>query len=346
MAFGSRPYVATAFVFAIFLLRPPTASHGDPSAPEELLNPQWPADAAVGFAQMERLGYVPLFNGGNLHGWRNPYPHGSAKVVNGEIHLTGDKKFFLVTEKSYTNFRLCAEIHLPSGPANSGVMFRCHVDETKKKPVFGYQAECDGSDRCWSGGLYDESRRGWVWPSTEGRSTDQFLQHAEESQAFFQQPRVRNALRRDGWNRFEITCVNDLITVHLNGIQTTRFRDSTDAVGFIGIQHHGEKGQTYRFRNLFLKELPDVPASRHATLTDQEPVAIKRVDNNTTQVDFGKVAFGNVSMPIPDGRGTAKVHFGEKQKDGRIDRQPPGTVRYGMTSIRLGQQRGTWVVPA
>ena len=28
-----------------------------------------------------------------------------------------------------------------------------------------------------------------------------------------------------------------------------------DASGVIGIEHHGEKGQTYKFRNLRIKEL-------------------------------------------------------------------------------------------
>jgi alpha-L-rhamnosidase len=51
-------------------------------------------------------------------------------------------------------------------------------------------------------------------------------------------------------------------------------------------------------------------------------------------------------MPVPAGNGTASVHFGEKLTAGRIDREPPGTVRYGMTPIRRGGQRGNWVVPA
>ncbi|WP_286177609.1 family 78 glycoside hydrolase catalytic domain [Rhodopirellula sp. JC639] len=304
--------------------------------------PNWKA----GFAAMQSRGYRPLFNGKDLTGWRNPYPHGEANVVDGEIHLTGDKKFFLVTETKYSDFRLSVEIHLPEGPANSGVMFRCHVDQDATKKVYGYQAECDGSDRRWSGGLYDEARRRWIWPSTAGRSTGQFLEHAEESKQYFSQPRVRDALNRNGWNRYVVTCVKDLIRIEVNGVETVRFRDATDASGYIGIQHHGEKGQTYRFRNLFIKELPAVPGERHAELTEQAPVAIKRINDQVTQLDFGKVAFGNIVMPVPEGRGLAKVHFGEKLKDGRIDQDPPGTVRYGMTPIRLGQQRGNWIVPA
>lgn len=304
------------------------------------------ADSAVGFESMLSRGYTPLFNGKDLSGWRNPYSYGEAEVVDGEIHLLADKKFFLVTEQEYSNFRLSVEIHLPEGPANSGVMFRCHVDPDAKKKVFGYQAECDGSDRCWSGGLYDEARRGWVWPSTQGRSTDQFLQHSEESKEFFAQPSVRETLNRNGWNQFVITCVNDLITIELNGIQTVRFRDVTDAKGFVGIQHHGEKGQTYRFRNLFIKQLPQIPGEQHVELTQQEPVSIKRINDQVTLIDFGKVAFGNIAMPVPAIGRTGKLHFGEKLKDGRIDQNPPGTVRYGMTPIRMGQQRGTWIVEA
>ena len=314
--------------------------------PASILKPQIAEDGQLEFDALLSRGYTPLFNGKDLSGWRNPYPFGDASVVDGEIHLNADKKFFLVTERKYSDFKLSVEIHLPKGKANSGVMFRCHVDEEAKKKVFGYQAECDGSDRKWSGGFYDESRRGWIWPSNKGRSPEAFLGHEEESKAFFKQPSIANALNRNGWNRYVVTCIKDLIMIEVNGIQTTRFRDATDASGFIAMQHHGEKGQTYRFRNLFIKELPNIPARQHVAITEQEPVSIKRISDTVTQIDFGKVAFGNIVMPVPAGRGTASVHFGEKLKDDSLDQDPPGTVRYGSTPIRRGQQRGNWIVPA
>ncbi len=120
-----------------------------------------------------------IFNGKDLIGWRNPFDWGEAQVVDGEIHLTANKKFFLVTEKKYADFELKVDLLLPEGKANSGIMFRCHVEPNR---VFGYQAECDGSDRRWSGGLYDEGRRKWVWPSTNGRSLPEFLEYEPESQ--------------------------------------------------------------------------------------------------------------------------------------------------------------------
>lgn len=316
-------------------------------ATESILKPQIEPNGASGFDAMLSRGYTPLFNGKDLSNWRNPYPFGEAKVVDGEIHLLADQKFFLVTKEKYGDFRLSAEIHLPEGEANSGLMFRCHVDEDAKKKVFGYQAECDGSDRKWSGGFYDESRRGWIWPSTKGRSEDQFLVHEKVSKAAFADEKIANALNRNGWNRFVVTCIEDRITIELNGVPTVAFRDAKDAEGYIGLQHHGEEGQLYRFRNIFIQELPVIPAVQTVSLTEQSPVSVKKIDDKVTLIDFGKVAFGNISMAVPQkGSGVGKIHFGEKLKDGRIDRNPPGTIRYGVSEFRNGSgERGNWIVP-
>ncbi len=198
-------------------------------------------------------GMTSLFNGKDTTGWKNTYEWGKVEVVDGEFHLTADKKFFLVTEEQFEDFVFEGEVHLPEGKANSGFMFRCHAEPNK---VFGYQAECDGSDRRWSGGLYDEGRNGWLWPSQKGRTkVDAALAHEKESQAHFKKPEVRDALKRNGWNKYRITCKGNSIKIEVNGVVTTEYKDDTDAKGHIGIQHHGEKGQTYRFRNLKIQKL-------------------------------------------------------------------------------------------
>ncbi|MEO0413469.1 MAG: family 16 glycoside hydrolase, partial [Verrucomicrobiota bacterium] len=210
------------------------------------------AEAINRNTKLEKQGWEVLFNGYDLTGWTNPYQHGKVSVDNGEIHLEADKKFFLVTEKTYSDFTLRVDIKLPEGKANSGVMFRANVQPGK---VFGYQAECDGSDRRWSGGLYDEGRRGWIWPSTPGKSKEEFLSHSEESLAHMAEPKVQNALKRNDWNTYMIRCLGDNISITVNGVRVTQIKDSTDAEGVIGIQHHGEKGAVYKFRNLYLKPL-------------------------------------------------------------------------------------------
>ena len=187
--------------------------------------------------------FKPLFDGKTLAGWKNPYSWGQIEVISGEIHLKGDKKFFLVTEKTYGDFVFEGEVLLPEGTANSGFMFRANVEPNK---VFGYQAEVDGDPkRMWSGGLYDEGRRMWFISPIKGDA---------DSEAAFRQ-RAGNTFKRNDWNTYRITCKGNKITIEVNGVVTTDITDDKDAKGVIGIQHHGEKGKTYKFRNLRIKEL-------------------------------------------------------------------------------------------
>jgi hypothetical protein len=67
--------------------------------------------------------------------------------------------------------------------------------------------------------------------------------------------RAGEAFKRDGWNTYRITCQGKKIKIQVNGVVTTDIEDDKDASGPIAIQHHGEKGQTYKFRNLRIKEL-------------------------------------------------------------------------------------------
>jgi len=194
----------------------------------------------LAFAADEEAGWVNLFDGKTLKGWNNPYDWGKAWIENGEVCLQADRKFFLVTDKEYADFLFEGEVKVPEGKSNSGFMFRCHSQHNK---VFGYQAEVDPSDRQWSGGLYDEGRRGWLHPAKDDKAAAAFV------------AKTKGAFKRDGWNKYRIECAGDHIKIFVNGVQTTDFHDTTDSQGFLAIQHHGEKGQIYRFRNLRIKEL-------------------------------------------------------------------------------------------
>jgi len=147
--------------------------------------------------------------------------------------LTADKKFFLVTDKVYYDYEFEGELKLPEGKSNSGFMARGQVEPNR---VYGYQAEADPTDRRWSGGLYDEGRRQWLNP----------LWNQTEAQAAFD---------RNRWNRYRIRCVGNHLQFFVNDVPTTDYFDPVNLSGHIALQHHGEKDQTYRFRNLTVKEL-------------------------------------------------------------------------------------------
>lgn len=199
---------------------------GEKSTPTE-------TKATASTAKSDESGFVPLFNGKDTEGWKNPYEWGEVGIEGDEITLKANKKFFLVTERPYGDFIFEGEVKVPEGKANSGFMVRANV---RKNKVFGYQAEVDPSERAWAGGLYDEGRRLWLNPLTKDE-------------------KARAAFDRTKWNKYRIEFIGDHLKIYVNDVLTTDYVDSMDIAGPIGIQHHGEKGQVYRFRNLRVKEL-------------------------------------------------------------------------------------------
>ena len=186
-----------------------------------------------------------------LSQWENPYDWGQAKVVDGQVHLTTDKsKWFLVTKKQYANFVFEGEIKMPANQGNSGIMFRC---QTAKNRVWGYQAEVDTSaDRKWSGGLYDEGRR--MWFASPNRDKAASPEERDASIAEFR-ARAGDSYKQGEWNTYRIVCVGPRIQVYVNNTLTTEIYDEMDLAGPVGIQHHGEAGLVYMFRNLRIKDL-------------------------------------------------------------------------------------------
>jgi hypothetical protein len=190
--------------------------------------------------------WTSLFDGQSVETWTNPYEWGKAWVEDGQIHLQANKKFFLLTGETYRDFIFEGEVKMPEGKSNSGFMFRCHQRPNR---VWGYQAEVDPSERQWSGGLYDEGRRGWLNPDRDDPAS---------VKAFVTS--TKGAFKRYEWNRYRIHCVGPSLRIFVNGVPTTDFFDAVDREGYIAVQHHGEKGQIYRFRGLRIREL-DAPAA-------------------------------------------------------------------------------------
>lgn len=196
------------------------------------------------------VAWEPLVKDARLSNWENPYDYGKAELVDGEVHLTSEKgKWFLLTKKSYANFVFEGEVQIPANQGNSGFLFRCL---TKKNRAWGYQAEVDPSDRKWSGGLYDEGRRMWfISPNRDHAASE--ADGIASIEAFRQ--RAGDSFKQGQWNRYRIVCIGSHIQIYVNDTLTTDIHDEMDIAGPIGIQHHGEKGLLYRFRNLRIKDL-------------------------------------------------------------------------------------------
>lgn len=81
-------------------------------------------------------------------------------------------------------------------------------------------------------------------------------------------------------------------------------------------------------------------------LVDEKPASVQRIRPDTLLVDFGRVAFGNLRITPPAGAaGRVTVHFGEASADGRVNRKPPGSVRYHRVEATLEAGKPLVIAP-
>lgn len=105
-----------------------------------------------------------LFDGSSLDGWHQLGSDAQYDAENGVIvgtAKTGAGNSFLTTHKTYSDFILELDVKVDPG-LNSGVQFRSQSQDDDER-LHGYQLEIDSSSRRWSGGIYDEGRKGWLY---------------------------------------------------------------------------------------------------------------------------------------------------------------------------------------
>jgi len=147
--------------------------------------------------------------------------------------LTGKKEgvlrgnAFLVSPVEYSDFVFETEIKIAPG-TNSGVQIRSHTNENGR--FFGYQVEVDTSERSWSGGIYDEGRRGWIDDLKDNDAG-------------------RAAFKNGEWNHYRVEARGNHIQTWVNGVQCADLFDDMDASGFIGFQVHSGQSAFVQWRN-------------------------------------------------------------------------------------------------
>jgi Domain of Unknown Function (DUF1080) len=186
--------------------------------------------------------WKPLFNGKDLTGWKQLNGKAKYEVKNNMIvgtTVSDQHNSFLVTAVDYGDFVLELELMVDSS-MNSGVQFR-----SESKPdymngrVHGYQMEVDPSKRAWSGGIYDEGRRLWLY-SMEFNDSG------------------KKAFKNGQWNKYRIECIGSHIRTWVNGIPTAWLIDDLTPKGFIALQVHSipktdVPGKQIMWRNIMIK---------------------------------------------------------------------------------------------
>jgi Domain of Unknown Function (DUF1080) len=184
-----------------------------------------------------------LFDGRTLNGWYRCNGSAPFSVDNGTItgrSVVNSPNSFLCTREQFGDFILEYDLWLGSA-LNSGVQIRSISDSAiMGGRVHGYQVEVDPTARRWTGGIYDESRRGWLHP-------------------LHSQPGAQRAFRLGQWNRFRVEAIGSSIRTWVNGVPAANILDDQSSTGIIALQVHdigsdsAKASQIVRFRNLRIR---------------------------------------------------------------------------------------------
>ncbi|RPD49100.1 3-keto-disaccharide hydrolase [Paracnuella aquatica] len=183
--------------------------------------------------------WKPLFNGKDLSGWKQLNGKAKYTIERGEIVGTtvfGEPNSFLATERDYGDFVLELEYKVDS-TMNSGVQFRSlSKPDYQAGRVHGYQFEIDPSRRRWTGGIYDEARRDWLYPMDLN-------------------PAAKAAFKQGQWNKLRVECIGNHIRTFVNGVPAAYVIDDVTPSGFIALQVHSignkaDEGRQIRWRNI------------------------------------------------------------------------------------------------
>jgi hypothetical protein len=187
-------------------------------------------------------GWTPLFDGKTLTGWKKLA--GTAEYrIEGDaivgITVPKSRNTFLVTDRTYGDFILEMDVMLQDTTLNSGIQFRSQVKPGKNDEqglVYGYQYELDPSSRNWTAGIYDESRRGWLYPGTLNLLP-------------------ANNFKAGVYNKVRIECIGFDMKTWINGLPAAYVIDTADRSGFIALQVHSVSSDQQVGKKIYWKNI-------------------------------------------------------------------------------------------
>jgi hypothetical protein len=166
--------------------------------------------------------WTPLFDGKTFNGWKQLNGQAKYEIKDGVIVGTtvpNTPNSFMATTQDYGDFILELELKVDNS-MNSGIQIRSlSKPEVNNGRVHGYQVEIDPSDRGWSGGIYDEARRGWLFQNEMN-------------------PAAKKAFKRDAWNKYRIEAIGSVIRTWINDVPVANLIDDMTPAGFIALQVH------------------------------------------------------------------------------------------------------------
>ncbi|MBI3464838.1 MAG: DUF1080 domain-containing protein [Planctomycetes bacterium] len=210
--------------------------------------------AAAGLTEDKDEGWIKLFNGKDLKGWKRFLDPKNAKtkdidldkfwsVKDGVIYCEGSVNGYILTEKEFENYVLRVQWRWGESA------------KEKKNPNSGVFVHVVGEDKVWPKAveaqlMADHAGDFWL--------VDGFKLKVDESR--HDPNNVRHYLRtkddvekpRGEWNQYEITCKGNTVKLVINGQEVNSGTEAELTKGRILLQSEGSE---IHFRNIELKPI-------------------------------------------------------------------------------------------
>ncbi len=222
-------------------------------------------------------GFTSLVASDSMQGWRGGVE--DWKVVDGELIGTADgtlkaNRFIVADIDPVKNFELQVEVWISDG-GNSGLQYRS-TERPDMGPfvVTGYQCDVVSNRAEYNGMLYEERGRRILAHTGERVVID------TDSQPWITASETPPTFAPESWHRYRVLVegnhhrhwIDDVLTVDVVDLDVA----NRSLEGVLGVQVHVGPPMTIRYRNFFLKRLPDdlplVTASEASIPEDAVPV--------------------------------------------------------------------------
>ena len=204
-------------------------------------------------------GFVSLFNGKDLTGWRGDKTYWS--VQDGAITAKTSTEHpltyntFLIWEGGQpADFEIRAKFKMVGG--NSGIQYRSKVIDEAKYVVSGYQGDIDATMR-YTGILYEEKARGIL--TERGSKVTIGADGKKEATTIGDKNELATKIKKEDWNDYTIIAKGNHLQHFINGTLMSETidnqKDKAATSGVIALQVHTGPPMTVQFKDLRIKEL-------------------------------------------------------------------------------------------
>lgn len=203
----------------------------------------------IGCSTTKEAERTELFNGKDFTGWTftladdTVSPKDVWSVKDGVVHCKGVPNGYMITDKTYSNYKLHVEWRWAEKPTNSGVLLHCQEGDAIGTSVWPNCFEC----QLMAGKAGDFV---FIGPNTATVSDSTYT--IEDGFAVIPKQHDSNEKEAGEWNTYDITVKGNSITATVNGLLQNSGTGVALTTGRIALQ---SEGSPIEFRNIWIEKL-------------------------------------------------------------------------------------------